>query len=75
MKRYIIPETISEEIFNLECVSSINKSGQSGVKFYLTLLSSKMDENSNQWHFAHIGDTLVHLDNDKWKLEKKGNKQ
>ena len=68
MKKYAVPETISEEIFNLECVIAARKS-KKGI-FY-TIDPHSLEE-PRIWVCAEAGDMLVHLDNGKWKVEKKG---
>jgi len=67
MKAHLIPETISEEIFNLPCVNSICKSGES---FIYVCMAYRMDD--NRFHYAHPGDTLLELENGNWLLIKKG---
>ena len=70
MKEYPIPETISDEIFNLPCVNSISKSDKS---FIYVCMAYTMED--NKFQYAKPGDTLVQLDNGKWRIMKKGEQQ
>lgn len=68
-KEYLIPETISEEIFNLPCVIRVQKDEDRKPCYTIEPYSLEVP---NIWVRARVGDTLVQLDNGKWKLIKKG---
>ena len=68
IQRITIPNKVTQGLFELPCVMSINKNHRKG--FYILLYPHRIEGFDITDHFptAFPGDTLEELDNGKWRI-------